>query len=167
MNFCLYFLYTFSQFWLSMQNDSPLCEVFSKKKILLYNKIIQQYLRALFDIFSSNSKLLFFLDYYYTQELHVFLKILLFLFFQLMIVVEIGLGMYYPNTQNPNLTRIWVDEYANSTWTRNFGKTRLLLNKDLSLKCSRRCDCDDPKDKLSRLTMSKKSKEKCNYRFVN
>ena len=47
------------------------------------------------------------------------------------------------------------------------GKTRLLLHKHLSLKCSRRCDCDDPKDKLSCLTMSKKSKEKCNFRFIN
>ena len=66
---------------------------FQRKKILLYNKIIQQYLRALFGIFFSNSNLLytlkndiilsFFLDYYYTQELHVFLKILLFLFFSI------------------------------------------------------------------------------------
>ena len=109
---------------------------FQRKKsfyiIRLFSNIWGHYLT----FFSSNSKLLFFLDYYYTQELHVFLKILLFLFFQLMIVVEIGLGMYYPNTQNPNLTRIWVDEYANSTWTRllglfcnpktrNSGKTRL------------------------------------------
>ena len=35
------------------------------------------------------------------------------------------------------------------------GKTNFFYT-NLSLKCSRRCDCDDPKDKLSCPTMSKK-----------
>ena len=55
---------------------------FQRKKsfyiIRLFSNIWGHYLT-----FFSNSKLLFFVDYYYTQELHVFLKILLFLFFSI------------------------------------------------------------------------------------
>ena len=86
-------------------------EFFQKKNPFFY-KIIQQYLLALFGIFfqiqtsystlKNDIILSFFLDYY-THELCLF-KNSFVSFFQLIIVVVMGLGTRKPKTQEKNPT---------------------------------------------------------------
>ena len=78
----LFFVYFFPILTFNAKWFTSLWGFFKEKKsfyiIRLFSNIWGHYLT-----FFSNSKLLFFVDYYYTQELHVFLKILLFLFFSI------------------------------------------------------------------------------------